>query len=635
MKNQLLSLTLLSKQWEKYNQTYLDNFLPLFATLMVKNNVHKINKADFAKISESFVNEYKIPFPTYIVGPIVNKLCERKLFGKNKDSYSTNLEKLISEGYYIEDEINDTNNQNKLVIKGFVEYVKTKLNREISDNDAENIILKFIQENNTALFLNNEIIKHTEVILPEEKYLISEYISTLYIENPSLYKIIVNMAVGNIALIAMYLTPPGTLEKSLSKCVFYFDSSFIFPLLGIDINERKIIIQDLFLELKEKGSSIKIFRHTYDEIVGILKTATEYLESPFYDPNKANKALFFLRQEGFSRTQVELIIQSIDRILKENNITIDNEEGKNLGISEEALFNEISNKLVLKNYETPEYYKDRTERDVNSIIFTYERRKKLVSKDFKDAKYSFITENGLLTNADIKTVYNMTDKKINKENFFPAAVNELLLASYLFLGSSKKAIDNMNLSLFSAALNALKPTKELQALVKKEAKQLFDNNQINEEDFYLLNADHIIKDVLSEKTLNNLENLTEDTIYSIVDDVKDKIALEERKKRKDAEDKLSEENKKNIERRRKADKRAKRFALLIYILTVFGIAIPYLLSLIPLLSLHFGITIVVCIIYTLFCFLINHIKNINLKSIKQSIYDKQRKKAYKYFELED
>lgn len=47
MANQLLSLTLLATQWEKYNKSYLDNFVPLFATFLVKKNKISFKKKIF------------------------------------------------------------------------------------------------------------------------------------------------------------------------------------------------------------------------------------------------------------------------------------------------------------------------------------------------------------------------------------------------------------------------------------------------------------------------------------------------------------------------------------------------------------------------------------------------------------
>lgn len=634
MTNQLIALTLLSKQWQKLNKSYLENFVPLFATLIIKNKIQNFEKREFSELAKKFSQEYGLPLPTYIVGPIVNKFCEKKYFTKMKEKYVTNIELLIENGLLIEDEIEDTKNQYKVIIKDFCEFCRLEFSKEIDEDSAQRIIQNFIKENGTDIFMNKEFCIDSTNISLDEKYYINKYVSTLYLEKPDFYKIIVSMAVGNIALLAMYITPPGSLEKSLSKCVFYFDSSFIFPLLGIDLSERKIIIKELLADLISKGATIKIFKHTYNEIINILETATLYLESPDYDPKKANKALFFLRQEGYSKTQVELIIQSIDRVLEAEYIKVDSEEGKILGINEQLLFEEISKNLILKKFETAEFYKERTERDVNSIIFTYERRKKLVSKNFKDAKYSFITENGLLTSVDKKIIYELSDKKVKIDDFFPAAIHELILESYLFLGSSKKAIDNMNLSIFATAINAINPSKELQACVKEEAKKLLNSNQISEADFLLLNADYLIKDSLSKKTLCNLENISENTIYSLVEDAKEQIAIDERNKRKKAEEQLSKENNKNFQRIKKAKNRAKRKTNIIFVLSIFGLLIPYFLSAYSFFLFPIYIGIICFAIWTLFCFIINYCTDIKLKKLKSIIYEKQLKRAYDFFELD-
>ena len=504
MERQLVTFSLLSVQWQKYNKSYLDNFIPLFATLLIEKNKNNFEQKDYPQLATAFKELFSLPLPAYLVSSIVAKMLQLQLITKENGIFVVNSQAIIEHKLYIRDEIDSCANKQNKVFSDFIRYCNEKYQRVITPEDANRIILSFIKENDADILFQEINISIDNKITPDELLLVGKYIYYLYENNLDLYRDIVNFAVGSIAFNAMYLAPAESNSESLKKCVFFLDSSFIFPLIGIDSLQRKTIVEEIIKEIRLKGGYVKIYQHTYDEVVEILETAVKYVESPFYDPVQASKALSYLHQNGYSSTDVEAIIASIARVLKENNIYIEKEiPNKLLGINEKDLNNEITENLLLKQNDYPDRYAERTVRDVNSIIYTYEKRKKIDSKNFIDAKYSFITENALLTKADKKVVHKYSTKHTNTVEFFPAAIPEAMLCAYLYLGSSNKAVENITLSVLATAFASIRPTAELENLVKVKAKQLKDKNIISEIDYNLVLATHLIKDCLTEKSLTS------------------------------------------------------------------------------------------------------------------------------------
>lgn len=630
MNKHLATFSLLSTQWQKYNKSYLDNFVPLFATLLVEKQKRSFEHKDFTNLANDFKDLFSLHLPAYLVSPLVSKLIQLHLITKERNEFIFDSSKIIEHKLYIKDEIESYAHKQNLIFSDFIKYCKDKYQKQITQEDANRIILSFIKENDADIIFRDIKTDSSQ----EEFFLVAKYVSSLYIENPDLYRDIVNFAVGNIAFNAIYLAPIESNSESLKKCVFFLDSSFIFPLLGIDSMQREEIIKDILHEIHSKGGFVKIYQHTHDEIIEILKTAIKYVDSPMYNPKLANKALSFLRQEGFSATKVELILHSLDRILKENRIDTEKEiPDKKLCIDENALTVEIENNLSLRQYESANKCADRTERDVKSIIYTYEKRKKVDSENFVDAKYSFVTENALLTRADKKVVSVYSQKNTSEHDFFPAAIPEAMLCAYLYLGSANKVIENVTLSVLATAFTAIRPTAELENLIKDTALKLKENNRITENEYNLVISSHLIKDCLAERTLTSYENVNEDTIFALIEDAKDSIGLDERKKRKEAETKLFEEEIKNKQRKLKAKKRAKKRTLIVCCLKYFLLLIPYIFSAFSLFNMCWKITLSTFVIWTIFCFVLNHYKSISLKSIWQRTYYKSLKNAYAHFVL--
>jgi len=373
MNEQLATFSLIATQWEKYNKSYLDNFVPLFATLLINTNLPSFKQKDYVKLSKDFKNAFVLPsIPAYLISSLVSKLLKLKILTKERDSFIVNTQTIIESGLYIQNEIDTCINKQAQILDCFVLFCKSSYSKIFSREEAGHIVTTFINENYSDIFFEGKQLSlknHNE-----ENFLVAKYISYLFVEHPDFYKDFVNFSVGKIAFNAMYFVPLESEKETLKKCVFFLDSSFVFPLLGIDSMQRESIVKEIIQEIRFKGGFVKIYKHEINEI---LETARRYIESPDYDPRLANKALSYLRQEGYSITKVDLIIKSIDRVLKDNHIDIEkNIIEKKFGIDENKLSEEISKNLSLRQFETADKYADRTKRDVNSIIYIHMNEEK-------------------------------------------------------------------------------------------------------------------------------------------------------------------------------------------------------------------------------------------------------------------
>ena len=85
MDKQLATFSLLSTQWQKYNKSYLDNFVPLFATLLVENTISNFAQKDYAILAEDFKKLFSLPIPAYLISSLVAKLLSLHFIKKERD----------------------------------------------------------------------------------------------------------------------------------------------------------------------------------------------------------------------------------------------------------------------------------------------------------------------------------------------------------------------------------------------------------------------------------------------------------------------------------------------------------------------------------------------------------------------
>ena len=646
--NKLASFSLISLQWHKYKKTYLDNFIPLFCTMLIDNTISKIEIKDYPELVDLFRKMYSIDLPLYVVQAIIDAMYQFDFLNKEQTTYIINTNKIIDNKFYISEIQNECLAKQSIVVKSFCEYVKEHLNKNLDNITATKLLLEFIKRNDVSLFLDNNINLDDTIsdsqnsITAEEYYLTGSFINWIYRSNPSIYKNIVDFSVGNIAFNALKMNSLPKEAETLKKCVIFLDASHIFPLLGIDQNDRFETVKLIIKTIHEKGGFVKIYQHTYDEIKEIIDTATKYIESPLYDPYKATKALLYMRQEGFSQTRVEAISASLDRKLKQYKIDIEKElPDRKLGLDENKLTEFIKNRNIHKRFHSEEFYIKRTERDVSSIIFTYEKRKKLDSVSFIDAKYIFITENPVLSLAD-KNMIKEFD--IFKESLVLAAIPETLLCSYLWFGSPEKAEEYLTFELLGMAFSAISPTPEIIQKLKIEIKKLYDIGDITENDYLIMSTEYIIKNALSEKTLNNPANLTNDTIFDLAEIAKDKLAIKDREERKEIEKRFyilsndTEKRSNNLKEKAKhnADKNTNRTIWIFRILFILlHIVIPGTISILQSIFAYSNILILLfSIAISLIIYILNIEKEFSLSGKRTDLYNKYLLKWYKEYELD-
>ena len=646
--NKLASFSLISLQWHKYKKTYLDNFIPLFCTMLIDNTISKIEIKDYPELVDLFRKMYSIDLPLYVVQAIIDAMYQFDFLNKEQTTYIINTNKIIDNKFYISEIQNECLAKQSIVVKSFCEYVKKHLNKNLDNITATKLLLEFIKRNDVSLFLDNNINLDDTIsdsqnsITAEEYYLTGSFINWIYRSNPSIYKNIVDFSVGNIAFNALKMNSLPKEAETLKKCVIFLDASHIFPLLGIDQNDCFETVKLIIKTIHEKGGFVKIYQHTYDEIKEIIDTATKYIESPLYDPYKATKALLYMRQEGFSQTRVEAISASLDRKLKQYKIDIEKElPDRKLGLDENKLTEFIKNRNIHKRFHSEEFYIKRTERDVSSIIFTYEKRKKLDSVSFIDAKYIFITENPVLSLAD-KNMIKEFD--IFKESLVLAAIPETLLCSYLWFGSPEKAEEYLTFELLGMAFSAISPTPEIIQKLKIEIKKLYDIGDITENDYLIMSTEYIIKNALSEKTLNNPANLTNDTIFDLAEIAKDKLAIKDREERKEIEKRFyilsndTEKRSNNLKEKAKhnADKNTNRTIWIFRILFILlHIVIPGTISILQSIFAYSNILILLfSIAISLIIYILNIEKEFSLSGKRTDLYNKYLLKWYKEYELD-
>jgi hypothetical protein len=531
MDKSILSLCLVNTLWHKYKKTYVDNFVPLMATTLLRHNYHKIENKDIENLVEDFTIDFGIHLTRNPALTILQKCKKNNIVRSSGRTYFT--DESIAMRYDISKEITtNTEKQTELFID-FKKFYEAETAGIISDDVVSNLILNFIINNDVGIFMISEVGDSANLLpnpkLPHNykryKYIFDKYVSKIYTENKDVFRILVEVALGSIATNALLFSFANQSGLSIKNCNIYLDTSLILQLVGADEKENSDGVSLLLDSIRSNGANLKIYEHTYHESIESLETGLRWVESLNFDPTKANRTTLYFRQEGYRKSDIELIIASFDRKLRENNISIEQVPvyTYETTLIDEKRLQQLFEEEVSKRDKTfqRENYMRRTLRDVASICATSRLRygKKYI-KTIKDAGHLFVTTNGALSYANYR--YNAEYRR-NKHCEIPECVSDVFLGTYLWANTPQIANDINYFKIIAIALSAIKPDSEMEKTLQLEAKKLLDDGRLTSDDYAIVTSSHLIKSLVSDRYFANAGTITETSIYSILDEVKERL----------------------------------------------------------------------------------------------------------------
>jgi hypothetical protein len=566
MNRSLLSLCLINTLWHKYKKTYVDNFVPLMATTFIKHNYHKIENNDINRLINDFTSDFGISLQYNPILAILQKCKKEKILRLTGRSYYVN--KTIANNFDLSKDIEENTYKQNKFLSEFKKFVNAEIKETIADDTISKLVLSFIENNDVGLFLFSGAVDSS--LLPESrlphtykryKYLFNKFVLEIYDKDRDIFKTLVEMALGSIATSALLFSFSSHTGETIKNTVIYLDTSVILRLIGVDETENCEATKCLLESIRSNGGILKIFTHSYEETMEVLESSMKWIESISFNPIKANRSSLFFRQEGYKKSDVELIISSLDRILKDNSISIESAPEytfENVEIDEKRL-QEIFEAEILKHDKSfqRELYQRRTLRDIASICAISRLRSNIkYIRTIKEAKYVFVTLNGTLAYANYS--YNKEYNRSKKWDI-QECISDVFLGTYLWVSTPQIASTINSFKIKAVALSAIRPDPEMERAWREEAKKLLEKGSISEDDYILVTTSHMTKDLLSNRHFGDASLINESSIYGILEEVKDNLLGKKDAEIKSINQKFNEEQQKRMEIEKRVDEDRKRY----------------------------------------------------------------------------
>jgi hypothetical protein len=546
------SLAFIKVSWDQQRKSdYIQSFVPFLCSLIISKKYKSIpsDPKKMMTITNDFKEEFGLIISYHALVTLIRRAKNMNLL-ENRNNVIYPTDKIYS--YDIREKIKEFSRKYEKVLEYFASFSINNYKIEITKDKAEEILIGFLKQYDLQIiFLLYENTPLPEVeIQKKDIFLFSKYVNFLNEKEPVIFKFLVDIAVGySLSNIMNYGDEMDNVSKSSLKGTnLYFDTGFIFQLIGAEGETFQSIYSSMVKDLSREGANLFVFNHTYDEVITILENCLMLIESPHYDPTKANEILKYFKELGYNESDVELFINKVDYILRNHNIKICENPDSNMNIQYQIDEIDLQN-LIIETYGFD--IKEALEKeetilkDVKSISYIYKLRAGRKPTNLFQAHHVFIT-----CNASLAYACKIFEQKVHGKGFFiPAMVTDIFLGTILWLNQREKFIKDSEERLLARVSAALSPNDELLRRFADEVNKLKIQGEITEDDYILLRDSHVAKTLLTDETLGDPNNFTPKTAIDILNEIDIKYKkdlLKERELFENDKRKIQEEASKRI-----------------------------------------------------------------------------------------
>lgn len=298
-------------------------------------------------------------------------------------------------------------------------------------------------------------------------------------------------------------------NASLKNVTVYLDAPVIFNLLRLSGRIPYELVKDLIERLKKLSCRLVIGNVHYNEIINSIKYAIGLLNQEFPDLTIANRIYFNAKEDGLTSKDLELILQSLDTIIKSYGIDVVSNPPKEAGLS--PLTEEEINNIIIDVFsengkkKIPPHRKLSISRDATVIIHVLMLRSGKVGMKLNDVGGILVTNNLGLCN--IASQYLHSESAFR----FPPVIITENLSTIIWANSSEKNIELHKKQLISECLAALRLKADMLRKFYNDIKIKHTHHAISDQDYLAAITSDLTQKILAEETFND-QNLYSDEV---------------------------------------------------------------------------------------------------------------------------
>jgi hypothetical protein len=522
------SLALVKFSWDHLKQDHLDAFVPFVATLLKAGKYDAVFDEDVHRLCREFAATFGFEIPYHPMVALLNRAKKRGLLMRLQGRFVPAAAKIGD--YDLTERALRKEAQLDDLVNRFIGFAQDGYSRSVTKDEAHDGLIGFLKSHDLDILFASE----NGSVLPDVKpskavtYLVARFIQHLYQTDKAGFSFVVDVAVGHALASALLFREIDRFTARLKDVHVYCDTRFLLRLVGVEGGERQLAYHALVQALRANGARLHMFRHTYDEMMGILQGCRRWVkENASYDPSKASPAVIYFVEHGYGETDVDDFIIRADQNLRDEAIGIAEGPAPSELVDyqiDETKLREAIVRVYEKSGHFDEIVKATTlDRDIKSIAAVSKLRKGRTPVLIKQAGHIFTTTNYSLAYGSRR--FELASG-LQVESI-PVCITDVFLGTVLWLQSPAIVAALHETRLVAQCAATLQLDHEMLKKLVKIAAKLKTDHKVTDDEYYLLRASPVVHEMLGEKTLGDPEAFSASTVDEVLSEIQQKAKSKE------------------------------------------------------------------------------------------------------------
>ena len=398
------------------------------------------------------------------------------------------------------------------LLTSLLDYAKDKFSLDWDSQQAESFLFAYL-ERMQLIDLRMALPQEQQAVTSHARgtnrqtttYVIASFIQHTQETHSSVYGYLERIVQGNMLANAVYLTNPDQPSRGFQRTAVYFDTSFLMFALGHAGQPRKDPCVELLELLYETGADLRCFRHTVDEIQGILEACSVKISSSQLADAHGPSIEYFLTQ-GFTGSDIELFKNRVEKDLQAMRIQVVDKPPYIYQhvIDERALSDTLAASINYHNEFA-------LIRDVDSVAAIIRLREGRTFHELENCRAVFVTTNSYLVRASAEFF-----KTEDAGRTVGPCITDHALTNLLWVKKPLEAPDLPRKRIIADCYAAVQPSDQLLNAYFDEIKKQRATGKVTADDVYLLRYSLDAKAALMDVTLGDEGAFSQGTVAEIL-----------------------------------------------------------------------------------------------------------------------
>lgn len=496
MEKFLVNMAVVKVNWDQSQQDILDNYIPLVSYTLYQ---HPSDIVSLEEFKEKFRELAEFDIPTGAIISLLKRASKKHgLLQKQQHGQYEIDRKRLKSNTYAETRDSERRKYNQLK-RAFRSFCTDQLNSSIEESEVDQYFFETLYDIAPALFARVSDIEHLDpAALSNKQYLVSRFITYAVDSDPTSFEAILSFVRGAMLTETFYYSHPSDIRKKMRSVKVFFDTQFLLRALGLCDKRLAEPCRELVSMLQAMGVKMRAFRHTYDEMHGILHAAATQLQKQGRLLTRRPGDVFdYFNRTNSTSSDVELAIATLEINLRRLGISIEEKPGhtKEYGINEVALGEALEIEFQTQNQAARNH-------DIDCLAAVHRLRLGKKMEYLESCNAIFITTNAAL--ARVSSSFFGTEYEHSN---VPVCMGDQVFTTLIWLKAVKKIPNLPKEQLVASCYAATTPSEALWTKYVKEADKLKAQGNVGEGDYAVLVHSLEARDKLMELTLGEDEIL--------------------------------------------------------------------------------------------------------------------------------